>query len=152
MNPLLERLQPYPFEKLRALTAGYTPNPAFKPISLQMNTAERPGDLRAEGAPSESGEASDVPGALGLNLQQLTPQISQELSYKGSGKVVVSGVKPGSPADRAGLQRGDIVVEADRRAVEKPGDVAAAAKDGKVLLRVDRKTGSFYTVLSKDED
>jgi len=28
LNPLLERLQPYPFEKLRALLAGTTPNPA----------------------------------------------------------------------------------------------------------------------------
>ncbi|MFN3860062.1 MAG: succinyldiaminopimelate transaminase [Roseateles sp.] len=34
MNPLLERLQPYPFERLRQLTAGITPNPDFKPISL----------------------------------------------------------------------------------------------------------------------
>ena len=33
-NPLLERLQPYPFERLRQLTAGITPNPDFKPISL----------------------------------------------------------------------------------------------------------------------
>ena len=65
---------------------------------------------------------------------------------------VVSGVKPGSPADRAGLQRGDVVVEADRKTVEKPADVATAAKDGKVLLRVDRKTGSFYTVVSKEDD
>ncbi|MCE4555906.1 succinyldiaminopimelate transaminase [Roseateles cellulosilyticus] len=34
MNPLLERLQPYPFERLRQLTAGITPNPEFAPISL----------------------------------------------------------------------------------------------------------------------
>lgn len=34
MNPLLARLQPYPFERLRALTRDITPNPAFKPISL----------------------------------------------------------------------------------------------------------------------
>ncbi|PTT80193.1 succinyldiaminopimelate transaminase, partial [Pelomonas sp. HMWF004] len=34
MNPLLERLQPYPFERLKALTAGITPNPALAPISL----------------------------------------------------------------------------------------------------------------------
>lgn len=34
MNPLLERLQPYPFERLRQLTAGITPNPDLKPISL----------------------------------------------------------------------------------------------------------------------
>ena len=34
MNPLLDRLHPYPFERLRALTAGITPNPALAPISL----------------------------------------------------------------------------------------------------------------------
>lgn len=34
MNPLLARLHPYPFERLRALTRDITPNPAYKPISL----------------------------------------------------------------------------------------------------------------------
>ena len=34
MNPLLSRLQPYPFERLRQLFAGVTPNPAYRPISL----------------------------------------------------------------------------------------------------------------------
>jgi N-succinyldiaminopimelate aminotransferase len=34
MNPLLARLHPYPFERLRELTREITPNPAFKPIGL----------------------------------------------------------------------------------------------------------------------
>jgi len=34
MNPLLSRLQPYPFERLRQLHADVTPNPAYKAISL----------------------------------------------------------------------------------------------------------------------
>ena len=34
MNPNLSRLQPYPFERLRQLFAGITPNPAYRPISL----------------------------------------------------------------------------------------------------------------------
>ncbi len=34
MNPLLTKLQPYPFERLRRLTAGVTPNAAYRPISL----------------------------------------------------------------------------------------------------------------------
>ena len=34
MNPLLARLQPYPFERLRQLHANVTPNPAYSPISL----------------------------------------------------------------------------------------------------------------------
>ena len=34
MNPLLSRLQPYPFEKLRALTADIVPSPSHRPIGL----------------------------------------------------------------------------------------------------------------------
>ena len=34
MNPLLSRLQPYPFERLKQLFAGVTPNPEFPAISL----------------------------------------------------------------------------------------------------------------------
>lgn len=34
MNPLLTRLHPYPFERLRALTRDITPSPAHRPISL----------------------------------------------------------------------------------------------------------------------
>ena len=34
MNPLLSRLQPYPFERLRQLHADVVPNPAYPPISL----------------------------------------------------------------------------------------------------------------------
>jgi len=34
MNPLLAKLQPYPFARLRELFAGVTPDPAFAPISL----------------------------------------------------------------------------------------------------------------------
>ena len=37
MNPLLERLQPYPFEKLRALLAGIVPNEKFKAINLSID-------------------------------------------------------------------------------------------------------------------
>jgi N-succinyldiaminopimelate aminotransferase len=34
MNPNLSRLQPYPFERLKQLFAGVTPNPNYRPISL----------------------------------------------------------------------------------------------------------------------
>ena len=42
MNPLLASLQPYPFERLRALTRQVTPNPAFKPISLGIGEPKHP--------------------------------------------------------------------------------------------------------------
>ena len=34
MNPLLSKLQPYPFERLRQLFAGLSPNPQLRHISL----------------------------------------------------------------------------------------------------------------------
>ncbi len=42
MNPNLELLHPYPFEKLRALFAGVTPNPALKQISLSIGEPKHP--------------------------------------------------------------------------------------------------------------
>ena len=42
MNPLLARLQPYPFERLRALTRDITPNPALAPISLGIGEPKHP--------------------------------------------------------------------------------------------------------------
>jgi len=42
MNPLLGSLQPYPFERLRALTRQITPNAAFKPISLGIGEPKHP--------------------------------------------------------------------------------------------------------------
>jgi N-succinyldiaminopimelate aminotransferase len=42
LNPLLDRLQPYPFEKLRALLAGVTPNPKLKAINLSIGEPKHP--------------------------------------------------------------------------------------------------------------
>jgi len=42
MNPLLSRLQPYPFERLRQLFADVRPNAALRPISLGMGEPKHP--------------------------------------------------------------------------------------------------------------
>ncbi len=42
VNPHLDKLHPYPFEKLRQLFAGATPNPAHSPISLGMGEPKHP--------------------------------------------------------------------------------------------------------------
>jgi N-succinyldiaminopimelate aminotransferase len=42
MNPLLSKLQPYPFERLRHLTSGVQPNPALRPISLGIGEPKHP--------------------------------------------------------------------------------------------------------------
>lgn len=42
MNHDLQLLQPYPFEKLRELTGGVTPNPQLRPISLSIGEPKHP--------------------------------------------------------------------------------------------------------------
>ena len=42
MNPLLEKLQPYPFEKLRRLLDGVSGNEKLKPINLQIGEPKHP--------------------------------------------------------------------------------------------------------------
>ncbi|MEW6590402.1 MAG: succinyldiaminopimelate transaminase [Pseudomonadota bacterium] len=42
MNPRLQQLHPYPFQKLRELFAGVTPNPALAPINLSIGEPKHP--------------------------------------------------------------------------------------------------------------
>jgi N-succinyldiaminopimelate aminotransferase len=42
LNPRLAQLQTYPFDKLRALLAGVTPNPALRPIDLSIGEPKHP--------------------------------------------------------------------------------------------------------------
>jgi N-succinyldiaminopimelate aminotransferase len=42
LNPRLTRLQAYPFDKLRGLLAGVTPNPALRPIDLSIGEPKHP--------------------------------------------------------------------------------------------------------------
>ena len=75
MNPLLSRLQPYPFERLHQLHAGVTPNPAYSPISLGIGEPRHatPQLIKDALIGSLAGLAS-YPGTLG------EPQLRQTLS------------------------------------------------------------------------
>jgi serine protease Do len=54
--------------------------------------------------------------------------------------VVVTNVQPGSPADNAGISRGDVILEVNRKQVQSPEDVkrelgnVPAGKDAMVLI------------------
>jgi N-succinyldiaminopimelate aminotransferase len=60
MNPLLSRLQPYPFERLRQLFAGVTPSPAHRPISLGIGEPKHPTPAFIKKALAQ---ALDTPGS-----------------------------------------------------------------------------------------
>lgn len=54
---------------------------------------------------------------LGIAIQNITPDIAQTLSLKDSNGILVAQVEPGSPAENAGLQRGDIIREVNRKPI-----------------------------------
>ena len=67
MNPLLDKLQPYPFEKLRALLAGVAPNEELKPINLSIGEPKHPTPVLVKAALAGALDGlSAYPATLGL--------------------------------------------------------------------------------------
>ncbi len=99
---------------------------------------------------SPNGEPSQ--GKLGLSLQQLTPQIAQQLGLKNvSEGLVVMEVQPGSAADEAGIGQGDVITEINRSAVNSIDDVkqAIAKAETKPLLLLVIRQGQTRFVSVK---
>ena len=64
MNPLLRRLHPYPFERLRALFSGVTPNADLRPISLGIGEPKHPTPRFIAQALADA--AQQIPSALSV--------------------------------------------------------------------------------------
>jgi Do/DeqQ family serine protease len=119
--------------------------------TAQLRTGARPDSDRA--AARVRADRDSVPSSTrdhGVRVQDLTPAIRRQIGYQGDGSVVVRSVASGSPAARAGLRPGDVIVEADRHPVRSSRDVSAKLADGQALLRVDRGEGSFFAVVDRD--
>jgi len=82
-------------------------------------------------------------GWLGVSIQPLTPDLAREFGTRDAKGVLVNEVVPDSPAARAGIQRGDILVEFDGKRLEGPGDlqraVGLSAPDRVAKLKVWRE-------------
>jgi serine protease Do len=82
----------------------------------------------------------------------LTKEIARQLGLNKDEKgVVVVRVEPGSPADEAGIKKGDIVKEIDRKRVDTLDDFNKIAsnikKNETVLLFINRGNKKFYAPL-----
>jgi serine protease Do len=91
----------------------------------------------------------------GLQLQDLTPQISQQLGIRLQAGVLVTNVQPDSPADRGGLRRGDVILEVNQSPVASTNEAISAIRgngEKNLLLTVQRGDGRLFVALSRDED
>jgi len=116
-----------------------------KTITCQVKAGEmEEKDVAAKDTPRES---------LGLTVQEITPDIAQELGLEKAGGVVVAGVEPGSPASDAGIQPGDVIQGVNQKPVRDVDDFAAqikkAGKQDNILLLIKRGRNNLFAALSQ---
>jgi serine protease Do len=119
-----------------------------KTVSLGTTVArmsdKEPVELAAE-------ESSQKSGRLGLAVEPLTPEVARELRTTEKYGLVVREVEQGSPADEAGIRRGDLITEVNRQPVRSVDDLRQAVERTKsgqtALLRVHRDGSAMYLTL-----
>ncbi len=116
------------------------------PVTLgELPTKEQ----RAAGGPQEQSGALD-----GVNVDNLTPGIAGQLGLsRDASGVVVTGVQQGSTAAEAGLRRGDVIQEVNRKAVNDVGEYERAVRQaggGQVLLLVNRGGSTSFVVVETE--
>ena len=100
-------------------------------------------------------EVAASPAAeLGLSVQKLTPEIAESLGIEAQTKgVVVVAVEPNSPGEQAQLQRGDVILEVNRKPVESEAEFTSAVRQpgpGKsVLLLVRRGENTIFMAIKR---
>jgi serine protease Do len=62
-------------------------------------------------------------GWFGVNIQEMTPELAKSFGLKEKKGALVSQVVPGSPAEKAGIEQGDVIVEFNGKSVGNSHDL-----------------------------
>jgi len=100
-------------------------------------------------APSDEGGAS----SFGLRVQDLTPDLSDQLGLENTDGVVVSAVDPTGPAGDGRVRRGDVIIEVNHRGVKDTADLEKQLADAgeRALLLIRRGEAQLYVPLKREE-
>ena len=84
-----------------------------------------------------------IRGRIGVTIAPVTKEVAESIGLGLARGALVQGVESGGPADKAGIEAGDIITKVDGKAVEKSGDlprIVGATKPGaKTTLQVFRR-------------
>jgi len=121
--------------------------------SLDVTVLEQPEDYglaRAESRRSVRPESTRH-DKLGLQVESLTADVAKQLGLKSAKGVVITDVRSGSAADRAGLESGMVIAQANHQDVNSVDDFRKAIDDKSlekgVLLLVHTDQGARFVVL-----
>jgi serine protease DegQ len=87
-------------------------------------------------------------GRIGIAIQDVTPALSEALELDVDRGALVTQTEPGSPAEQAGIQAGDVIVAIDGKAIDSSADLrnevglvrAGEAVDATLMRDGDRRT------------
>lgn len=99
---------------------------------------------------SNGADPQDQGGKLGLSLEPITPQVQKQLRLDSADGMVVSEVDPNGPFAEAGIARGDVILEINRKTVNSVADAKAAVEssgDRPILLLVSRGGRTSYLTI-----
>ncbi len=94
-------------------------------------------------------------GYLGVGPQDLTPEMAESLGLKDVKGVIIPEVKEGSPADKAGMKPGDVIVELEGKPINGSQDLSnkiAAIKPGTKVEIVVLRDGKRKTLTAELEE
>ena len=117
-----------------------------KKRTLTVNIAELKETPEA-GVPNQQASVQ-----LGMSVREITPELVQALGLTEDKGVLILSVEPGSIADNAGLARGDVIKEINRRPVITMADFQDALKKTpaeNILLLVTRGQTSLWVVIKQ---
>jgi serine protease Do len=124
-----------------------------KRLTLSAAPGEQPANygLARGGKGSFGGAERSSFGKLGIQGETLTAQRAKELGVKAEHGVEITGVRPGSLAEQVGLEKGMVIVEANRKPVRSVEDLRKAIEqqslDKGLLLLVQSDRGSRFVVI-----
>jgi serine protease Do len=88
---------------------------------------------------------------MGMSLQELTSELAEQFGYEKGQGVIITRVAPDSPADRVGLQPGQLIEQVDKVRVRTLAELKKAIKKARnskqILLRVRAGDFSKYLVI-----
>ncbi len=88
-------------------------------------------------------------GWLGVTIQEITPELSQKFGLKTAKGALVGDVAKGSPAEKAGLKRGDIILEFNGKKVSDVGNLRNMVAQSKVGVQIQltiMRSGKEYNL------
>ena len=88
-------------------------------------------------------------GWLGVTIQGVTPELAKSFSLKENKGALVAQVSPGSPAEKAGLEQGDIILEFDGKKISEANDLPRMVASTPVGKSIDLKLSREGKVLDR---